>query len=162
MTLLYILAITLMLAGVLTMAGGNANSLRTPYPIGKKGLFPIFSKTFDMSQSHAADYIVDEQCVPFAFTVEEAEFCADALTEAVGVTVNVQDDSGTPKVVIADAGVAAITAGASARQALTVDKSKVIYDGALLQFSYISGAGDSATNAQIRLWVKPYYGDNHA
>lgn len=141
------------------MAGGNANDIRQPWP---NGLFPFHSKTFDMSQSHATDYIVDEQEVPFAFTVEKAEFCADAVTEAAGITVNVQDDTGTPKEAITNAGIAAITAGASARQALTVDKSKVFYAGALLQFSYITGAGDSGTNCQIRLWVKPYFGNNHA
>lgn len=144
------------------MAGGNANDIRQPWPVGKDGLFPIYSKTFDMSQSHASDYVVDQQKAPFAFTVEEADFCADAVTEAAGITVNVEDDTSTPKVVVADAGVAAITAGASARTALTVDKSKVIYAGALINFSYKSGSGDSGTNCQIRLWVKPYFGNNHA
>lgn len=142
------------------MAGGNANSMRLPWP---NGLYPIFSKCFDIAASKSSDHVVDQQKVPFAFTIEEADFCADVVAISNAITINVEDDTGTPKVGIADsAGVVAITAGASARAALTVDKSKVFYEGALLNFSYKSGASDTATNAQIRLWVKPYFGNNHA
>lgn len=137
------------------MVGGNLADIRMPHPDGS---FTIYSKCFDMAASKS-NFIVDEQLVPVGFKCESAEFCADAVTEAAGITVAVADDTGTPKILVNDVGIAAITAGASARAALTVDKTKEIYGGALLRFWYDSGAGDSATNCQIRLHCVPLHGN---
>lgn len=140
------------------MAGGDAQILRAPYPKGDDGYICIASKAFDIAASKASDFIVDEQTVPFAFRAVYAEYTADAITETNAITFNVEDDTGTPQVLINDfACSGSMTAGASVARAMTVVKTITVNAGALLRFSYKSGASDTGTNCVIRIWVKPVF-----
>lgn len=131
---------------------GVAGDIRAPYPMGDLVVFPFNS--FQMLASQTT-YVVGQFLVPFAFRAVRADFTATEVA-GTGQTINVQDDTGTPQVVIDDDVIdAAITAGAGGRQLLVVDHSKLILAGAVLTLQYTSGAGDTALDAHVTLWVKP-------
>lgn len=140
------------------MAGGNSEDISTPYPKGEDSLVLLQTKAFDMVASKT-DHIVDAITLDFACHFEKAEFNADVVVINNAITINVEDDSGTAKEGIKNStGVVAITAGASGvPKELTVDKTKKFNAGAILEFSYTSGATDSGTNAVIRIWVRPTF-----
>lgn len=139
------------------MAGGTAGDIRTPYPKGEDGLFMFEFHGAIVEASKSADFIFNQMTVPFAFKAVKAEYTALEIAITNAMTVNIQDDTATPEEIITDAAVAAITEGAGGVAALTVDKTKTINAGAILSASYGSGAGDTAKDLRIRLWVKPVF-----
>ncbi|KPL09548.1 hypothetical protein AMJ71_06155 [candidate division TA06 bacterium SM1_40] len=135
------------------MAGGSASDIRTPFPFDE---YLIEFGTFDIAASKSSDYQVDNFTVPFACRAVRCEVTATDVNVTNGITINIEDDTPTtPKVVVSDAAVAAITAGAGKSEALTVDRTKTIFAGAVLKCSYKSGASDDAENVKVRLWVEP-------
>jgi hypothetical protein len=139
------------------MAGGNAQDVSSAFPKGENGLVLIQSSPVNV-QASKTDHIWCEFTAPFAFRIIKAEAISAIVTIANAVTINVEDDTGTPKVpIVNSAGITAGADGTGDRGALTVDDSVLINAGALVNFSYISGAGDSSTGTVIWLWVKPEY-----
>lgn len=138
------------------MAGGVAADLRSPWPKGSDGIILLQSNSTDFIASQT-NKVFDVLTVPFACKPIYAETVSQAMAITNGITLSVIDDTGTPKEMITDAAAAAITAGASAITALAVVKSVIFYAGALMKFTYISGASDTSVNTIVRLWVKPLY-----
>jgi hypothetical protein len=139
------------------MAGGNAQDVSSAFPKGEQGFFLITSGPVNF-QASKTDHVWDTFLAPFAFRVKKAEVISAIISITNAVTINVQDDTGTPKVPIADSGTPASGADGTGDTAqLTVDDSVLINAGALVQFSYTSGASDTSTGSVVRLWVKPEY-----
>lgn len=140
------------------MAGGNAADLRSHYPKGEDGLV-CFDFAFNVLASKTKDWIADRMLVPFAFKAVKADFTAEEVAITNAMTLNVQDDTGTPQELLTDVAVTAITAGGGGRIDMTasLDKDITINAGALLDVSYGTGASDTVTNGHFRLYVKPVY-----
>jgi hypothetical protein len=83
------------------MAGGDANLYNLPYP---NGPYMLTFGPFDLSASKT-DHIVDSMTMPFRGRAVKAEFTASILTETTAITINLEDDSTSAKVVISNAGV---------------------------------------------------------
>lgn len=143
------------------MAGGTASDIRAPYPKGDAGLVCITFGPVEVIASkgtaNAADYVFDQFTVPFSFKPVRAEYTAEDITIGnANLVVNIEDDTGTAKVIVDDAALTAITAGAGVGAALTIaNRELVINAGAVLIASYSSKAGDTTTALKLRLWVKP-------
>lgn len=139
------------------MAGGTAADIRAPWPKGENGWFLIEFGPVDIPNSaKSADELFDSFVTPFAFRAMECRITALDITDATpSLTVNIEDDSSSPKVLVADHLIAAITQGNGSSQKLTVDKTKTINAGAIVTASYKSASSDTTTGLKIRLWVKP-------
>lgn len=139
------------------MAGGTAADIRTPWPKGDKGWFLIEFGPVDIPDSaKSADELFDSFVTPFAFTAEECRVTALDITDAnTTLSINIEDDSDTPQVLVADAGIAPITQGNGSYEKLTVVKNLTINAGAIVTCSYKSAASDTTTGLKVRLWVKP-------
>lgn len=135
------------------MAGGDSQILRGPYPKGEDGFVMIRSKTFSAVQSQTG-LVFDTITVPFAFQAFYAEI-AGVVTETNAITITIDDDTGTPKVIVSAAPLATQAVGAVT--ALPTVRSVTINAGALLNFKYTSGASDTTTATVVTLWVKPVY-----
>lgn len=136
------------------MAGGSANDLRAPYPKGAQSLV-LIQAPLTVVASKTKDFITHEMTVPFAFKAVKATYSAQDINVTNGITVNIQDDSSTPQELVTDKAVTAITGGAGTEQDLSVDKTITINAGAVLYFSYGSGASDDSLDGMINLWVRP-------
>jgi hypothetical protein len=134
------------------MAGGSAANIAAPYPMGD--IIPIRFQ-FEIIASKSADYVVDSFLVPWAFRPVYAELTAQIVTITNAITFNLEDDTGTPQVLIADHAVTAITGGAGTVQTPTLVKTFKVNAGARLIASYGSGAGDVALDVTVTLWVRP-------
>lgn len=140
------------------MAGGTASDIRAPYPKGEDSLVCIEVGAFTIEASKSADYVVDKQTIMFAFKPKKAELTATNIDVTNGVTLNIEDDSATPQVIVSDEAITAITAGAGKLQALTIDDDTMtINAGAVLVTSYGSGASDAGLDVKVRLWVEPVF-----
>lgn len=136
------------------MAGGSASDLRSPYPKGSQSVLTIRAPCTVVA-SKSKDFITHQMTVPFAFKAVKAVYSAQDIVVASAVTVNIQDDTATPKELVTDKALAAITGGAGTEQDLGVDKTVKINAGAKLSFSYGSGAGDSSVDGMFLLSVRP-------
>ena len=136
------------------MAGGVAANVRGAFPMGD--IVPIHFR-FEIIAGKAADYVINKRLVPFAFRPVYVELTAQIVTVGTGpITFNLEDDSGTPQVLVADHTVAAITGGAGTVQTPTLVKTFKVNAGAYLVASYGSDAGaDSALDVHVTLWIKP-------
>jgi hypothetical protein len=140
------------------MAGGTEQLYQTPYPKGGDGLVCITFGPFDVPDSAQTDEIVDRFTTQFAFKAVKCEVTALKVTDVnSSFSVNIEDDSGTPKVLVADAVVAAVALGTGSSESLTVDRDKIIFAGALLRLTYTSTGSDVCLSVKVRLWVKPVY-----
>jgi hypothetical protein len=140
------------------MAGGNADLHTTPYPKGEDGLFPLVF-AFNALASKSADWITAQVRVQFAFKAVRAELTAEEIAITNAITLNLQDDTGTPQELLTDVSVTAISGGGGGRIDYTsdLDKDITVNAGALLELSYGSGSSDTVTNGLFILWVKPVY-----
>lgn len=140
------------------MAGGVAGDTRAPFPKGADTLFWIKFGPFEIVASKSADFIVEKFELPFACIPKKAYVTAQDVNVTNAITLNIQDDTGTPKQVVTDASLAAITGGAGSKVALTIaDSATVLNAGALLEMSYGSGASDDAESVSVYLGVDPVY-----
>lgn len=140
------------------MAGGNAADFRTPYPKGEKSAI-ILPFAFNALASKTKDWITAQILVPFAFKAVRAQLTAEAIAITNAMTLNLQDDTGTPQELLTDVSVTAITAGGGGRIDFTssLDKDITINAGALLDLSYGTGASDTVTNGLFLLEVEPVF-----
>ena len=143
------------------MAGGSASDLRAPYPKGAQSLLCLEFGPFDVPDAAQTDEIVDKLTVPFAFKAVFAEVTALKVTDAnASFSINIQDDTGTPKELITNFVVTATALGVGLLDVINgldseVDATETIYAGAILALSYTSGASDVALSVKVRLWVRP-------
>ena len=138
------------------MAGGNASDIRTPWPKGELGWYLIEFGPVDIPDSaKSADEHFDQFQTHFAFHAMECRATSLNVSETNAITINIEDDSGTAKVIVADAAITAYTQGDGHNEKLTVVKSVKILAGAIVKCSYKSGASDTTLGLKIRLWVKP-------
>lgn len=138
------------------MAGGSASDIRAPYPKGEDSLVCLTFGPFDVPDAAQTDEIVEKLTIPFGFKAVRAEVTALAVVAGgTTFTVNLQDDTGTPQVLIADAAVADVSLGAGSAESLTVVKTITVNAGAVLSFTYTSVSGDTAIGVKLRVWVKP-------
>ncbi len=133
-------------------AGGSASDVRGAFPMGD--IIPL-NFHFEVVASKSADYVVGKMLVPWAFRPVLAELTAQIVTITNAITFNLEDDTGTPQVIIADHSVTAITGGAGTVQTPTVVRTFKVNAGAHLVASYGSGAGDVALDVDVTLWVRP-------
>lgn len=136
------------------MAGGSASDIRTPWPKGEDGLV-LIQAPCSIVASKTKDFITHRHTAQFAFKAVRLTYSAQDIVVTNAVTLNVQDDSSTPQELITDVSLSAITGGAGLDVDLSVDKSITINAGALLDFSYGSGAADTSIDGVFNLWVKP-------
>ena len=134
------------------MAGGSVSLVRGAFPMGD--IIPLHFH-FEIVASKSADYVVDMMLMPWAFRPVYAELTAQIVTITNAITFNLEDDTGTAQVLIADHSVTAITGGAGTVQTPTVVAGLKINAGAYLVASYGSGAGDVALDVDVTLWVRP-------
>jgi len=152
---------SLIMAGMLWMAGGVAADIRAPYPKGEDALIPIKFGPFTMTASTAPDEIVEKFELPFACKPVKARLTAQTITQADTdkVTVNLQDDAGTE--IVKDAVATAVVAGAGSWEALTLASGAAntqFNAGALLEMSYgASNAGDVGLDVTLVLYVRPVF-----
>ncbi len=140
------------------MAGGNAADFRAPYPKGEDSVVILSFGPFDIPDAAQTDEIIEEMTVPFGFKAVKAEISGLLLTDSTpSTTINLQDDTGTPQVLIADASVTAFAIGAGAVQDITIVKTITINAGAILRFTYTSASSDVATGLKLRIWVVPVH-----
>lgn len=131
---------------------GSTNDVRGAFPMGD--VIPIHFH-FEIVASKTADYIARKIKTPFAFRPVYATLTAQIVTITNAITFNLEDDSATPQVLIADHAVTAITGGAGTIQTPTLVKTFNVPAGAYLVASYGSGAGDVALDVDVALWVRP-------
>lgn len=140
------------------MAGGVAGDIRSAWPKGQDALIPIKFGPFEIIAGKTKDFIVEKLQLPFACQVKKGFVTAQDVNVANAITLNVQDDSGTPVQIVTDNALAAITGGAGSWVALTIaSPNTTLNAGALLEASYGSGASDTGESVTIVLYVKPVY-----
>lgn len=140
------------------MPGGVAGDIRTPWPKGGDSLIPLEFRCDSLEAGKTSDHIFEKMTMDFAFKVVKAEYTARVITETTAITLNLEDDSATPQVLINDFAVAgSITNGAGSVVAVTVDKTKTVNAGAVLSASYKSSTSDTGSNVVLRVWVKPVF-----
>jgi hypothetical protein len=137
------------------MAGGNANDLRAPYPKGEDGwvCIPLGPVSAGNGETGATKFATT---VPFGFYPRKAYFSAQVVTS--DPTITIQDDTGTPQVIVSAVTLTAIVDESSAVQDLTITeavKATQINAGAELHVLITTDAGDVVTLGQVLLWVKP-------
>lgn len=138
------------------MAGGDTNDIRTPYP--KTRDVGILVQSIPVNIVASQTYRFDEMELPFKCKIVKAEVTAYSSTVTNGVTITVEDDTGTAKKFVdAKSSGTSITAGTSVRTALEVDKTVVFFAGSLLRFEYTSLASDVSVNTVVRIWVVPVH-----
>lgn len=135
------------------MAGGNAADIRHPHP---GGLVVITFAPFTAIASKTA--VVDEHTTRFAFKPKFAEITGSFITITNSMAITVQDDTGTPKVIISaqQATVVVVETGGSGALAIA-NKELIIDAGAVLQLKVVTGTADTSLNAVVRLWVEPIF-----
>lgn len=139
------------------MAGGSVQDLRAPYPKGEDSTVQLVIPC-TIQASKTKDYVVCQWTAPFAFKAVSGYYTAQDFTETNAITLNIQDDSGTPNELLTDFPVpGSQTGGAGFQIDLTssLDKSTQINAGAIVEFSYGSGAGDTSVDGVFVLNVKP-------
>lgn len=136
------------------MAGGDTNQPGDGWPEGGDALHMIVLGPINVVASKTKDYIFDAYTLQFACTPIKGEITHENVDISNAMTINIQDDSSTPKQIVTDQTVPAITGGAGATVALTVIQGVRLNAGAILEASYGSGASDTSTGTKIRLWVK--------
>ena len=137
------------------MAGGDTASKLAPYP-KYPGLVMLTFGPVDLVTNKTKDHLFEKQTTRFAFRPVAAELTAYLVTLTSGtVTINLEDDSTSAKVIIDDVSVAAVVAGAATTVDVTVDNTLVIFAGAILEASYGTGATVVGTGLKLQLWVEP-------
>jgi len=139
------------------MAGGNASDLRAPWPHGSNN-YVIKLGPCALIASKTKDFIVEKFQLPFAVKVKKAYVTAQEVAITNAITLNIVDDSSTPVEIVTDHALAAVTAGAGSYVAMTVaSPNTVLNAGALIEFSYGSGVGDTGTDVAVILLCEPVY-----
>lgn len=139
------------------MAGGTAADIRAPWPQGEDGLY-LYQAPCTIVASKTKDFVTHVWRVHFAFFAVKCFYTAQDIIESNAITLNIQDDTGTPVELLTDFNLAAITGGAggaAGSQDLSISTTKRIEAGALLEFSYGSGATDSTVDGVFQLYVRP-------
>lgn len=141
------------------MAGGDSQILRTPYPKGEDGWVAITSNTYTKAGAGTGAVIFGAFTAQYAFKCMAAEVTAQLITDADGdFTILVNDDTATPKVIVAATVLTDIVAGSGggAVQTLSPDRTVTINAGAIVKFTATHGdAADVCDGLQVTLWVKP-------
>ena len=133
------------------MAGGDTNDLRAPYPKGEDGFVLLQLGPFD-AQNNDSDESRYQMTVPFSFKPKKAFHTAQVVTSTPEITV--QDDTGTPKVIVDGSALTAAADEATAEEELTVE-DVTIFAGAKIQVFTTAGASEATVQSMINLWVKP-------
>ena len=141
------------------MAGGTATRIDTPYPKGEDSLI-VLEFPFTIVASKSADFIAFTRRAEFAFKPISAWTTAQEVAVTNAITINLVDDSSTPKEIITDQTLAAVTAGAGSHITVALAsgaKAQQINAGALLEMSYASGASDTSLDSMLFLLVRPVF-----
>lgn len=107
----------------------------------------------------SADAVVASKTVRWGFTPIFCELNATEINEAGTMDIAVEDDTGTPKAIVATTGLADQAQGASAPVALAiVNTSTQILEGAVVNIIMnSSNAADLVAGGTLSLWVIPLF-----
>lgn len=139
------------------MAGGTVADIRAPYPKGANGWYLITFGPVDIPDGEiTADELFDSFVTPFAFKAKECRITALDITGA-GISINIEDDTGTPQVLVDDFTIDPITQGNGSSEKLTVVRSITVNAGAIVTCSYKCAGSETTKALKVRLWVQPIY-----
>jgi len=129
---------------IILRVGGDAGGIRTPWPKGDDSIVPLIFPGLTLAA--AGNHV--SFTMPFSAKCVYAEVSGQI---AAGGTLNVQDDTATPKKWVNAVATGTLAAGAMSGS-LAVDKTVEIFQGAIVTIAIGTAA---ATNAAVILWVRP-------